>query len=68
MTEVTVTGYARGHDEGAGVARALHVAAEKVESAGGEPIRERIRGTVPGIDDEGRRVATEYDVTVSTRP
>jgi len=66
--EVTVTGYARGYDEGAGLATALRKAADTIESAGGDPVRQRIRGSRPDTDSAGTRCATEYDITVSAHP
>lgn len=67
MLEITVTGHATGHYEPAALADALYRAADAIMDANGVTYRGRIRGTVPGRDRTGARVATEYDVTVSTR-
>lgn len=67
MLEITVTGHATGHYEPAALADALYRAADPPAVRDAVRVHDRVRGTVPGRDRTGARVATEYDVTVSTR-
>lgn len=68
MLELTVTGHATGHYEPDALADALHRVADAIaDRRDPRGMRERVRGTVPGVDVDGTRVATDYDVTFSVR-